>query len=197
MLESILEKKHLNFFLNREDRLDIDEELDVFQDQERLFAELEIKGTWKYLKSGCSTLVFRKDKGGKIIAFSLDLPKVDYMLKAELPGFKILGIIEYVHDRFMICYEMDELFTVPDTNKDFYSFIGDLVDMTLEAGQRIEDDWADKFNEISHIKAQVVNEVLDNYQDLACLDIHTYQFMVDENEKIWLIDPIISSNIGF
>lgn len=195
-----LKQNQIDFFLNRGYTLDIEEENQaIIDDQDLFFDELKIEGIWSYYKSGCSTAIFENDEGDKIIGFSLDLPKIDFMINAYLPGFKILGVVEYVPDRFMIVYEMDKLnFISKHNNEELYYSCENIIDITRDPSQRLDDEnVVEVFNDIAQVDADMVNDILDKYKEFAMLDIHVGQFMIDSNNDVWLIDPVISSNIDF
>ena len=194
------DEDHLHFFLYRDMIIDLDEVSGLI-DHHSIFEELNIDGFWDELKRGCSTIIYTEDhNNSKVLGLSLDLPKIDYMSQADLPGFKVKGVVDVGQDEaiYVIVYEMKRLFPLfKHKHADLYFECEDLIEVHRDPDQRITKEDIEYAGVLNEDQANLINGVLDKYYGLAVLDLSSEQFMIDEHEDIFCVDPIISMNIDF
>jgi len=149
------------------------------------------------IASGATTMVLESKKEEKVICLCNDIFKVLYLKKAKVEDFKFLKIIK-VLDNYLFLYEINKLTDI----EDFDSEMSMSLDMNLDSSC---DSYVDTLGVLEdfNIESSLNSCVLESLNDHIFnryigfdLDMHAFQFMVNSNNKIVCVDPIISSNIA-
>jgi len=163
--------------------------------QEDIFPEL--KGLSSF-DSGSTSIIFEKNPN-TIIGVSLDYNKVLFLKKSrDIPNFKFLRFVQYEflgESHIAMIYEMDMLKSLSDS--EHYSSLLELDILENEESLSLEQEEILFVMKVS-LDTDLADSLISrkNLPD-SSYDIHSGQFLLDNNNLLICIDPIISTNIDF
>lgn len=167
------------------------------------FAFVEAQMVWGLdnpMASGMTTVIF--DKGSRVEGVTVDFIKIDFMKAANLPGFRVC-----LDAGSSVLYEMDklsplteeEMATLEDKIDEFYFSLGE--DAPVSSGLSLT--FSENSPEFKKIKelfganlAKGLQEVFKKHkQKKIHLDLHSDQFLKDNQGNLVCVDAVMDKNI--